>query len=192
MVVVLGHRSQLDGRPVVLALPLRARAAGTAFPCLVGGLLEGHVDSADPVYGRNANRYEYVNADPVNKYDLDGKICWSCGWKKTKSFVRKTWNENRQTIITWGVTIAVTGVCTIATGGAGAAGCAWFGGAVGGFVGYRYGVQQRTRSGYVRATIVGAVTGRVGSSAVSGDWRHGSRYASNVKRFFRGSGRHRR
>lgn len=45
LVGALGHWAKLDGRPVVLALPLRARAAGTAFPCLVRGLLEGPVDA---------------------------------------------------------------------------------------------------------------------------------------------------
>ncbi|MER5466894.1 DNRLRE domain-containing protein, partial [Streptomyces sp. NPDC002668] len=33
----------------------------------------GRFLSLDPVYGGNANPYEYVHADPLNKYDLDGR-----------------------------------------------------------------------------------------------------------------------
>ncbi|MCX4632654.1 DNRLRE domain-containing protein [Streptomyces sp. NBC_01443] len=41
----------------------------------------GRFLSVDPIRGGNANAYDYVQADPVNQYDLDGKICWSCGFK---------------------------------------------------------------------------------------------------------------
>lgn len=36
----------------------------------------GRFLSVDPIYGGNANAYEYVNADPVNRFDLDGKWGW--------------------------------------------------------------------------------------------------------------------
>ncbi|MEU6934927.1 DNRLRE domain-containing protein [Streptomyces sp. NPDC046374] len=49
----------------------------------------GRFLSTDPVYGGNANDYDYVHADPLNQYDLDGKICWSCGWNKVKRAARK-------------------------------------------------------------------------------------------------------
>ncbi|MFJ3861756.1 hypothetical protein ACIPRL_36760, partial [Streptomyces sp. NPDC090085] len=45
--------------------------------------------STDPVYGGNANAYDYTYADPINKYDLDGRWTWNPiklyrGWKDTR------------------------------------------------------------------------------------------------------------
>src|SRR3954471_12505420 len=34
----------------------------------------------DPVPGGSANDYDYAGQDPINSFDLDGRICWSCGW----------------------------------------------------------------------------------------------------------------
>ncbi|CAN5813671.1 hypothetical protein BH23ACT12_BH23ACT12_02670 [soil metagenome] len=41
----------------------------------------GRFLQVDPVEGGSCNDYDYVCGDPVNKFDLDGQICWSCAAK---------------------------------------------------------------------------------------------------------------
>ncbi|MFB8128593.1 DNRLRE domain-containing protein [Streptomyces mirabilis] len=52
--------------------------------------------STDPVPGGNANAYNYVNGDPVNKYDLSGKYCEWWKHKSCKKKKRRPWYGKRR------------------------------------------------------------------------------------------------
>ena len=49
----------------------------------------GRFLQTDPEPGGSCNDYDYVCADPVNAYDLDGRRCWSCGWRNAKRWVAR-------------------------------------------------------------------------------------------------------
>ncbi|UYQ64487.1 DNRLRE domain-containing protein [Streptomyces peucetius] len=49
----------------------------------------GRFLSMDPLYGGSANAYEYANADPLNRYDLDGRwAIFKTLWKQRKHVKR--------------------------------------------------------------------------------------------------------
>jgi hypothetical protein len=133
----------------------------------------GRFLSTDPVYGGNANANEYTNADPVNRYDLDGK--W--GFRK---WAGGFWRRNSGAIV--GLGFAAN--CSAATVGWGTVACSVAGGAIGNMVSYRYSTPRRKRhwGGYYATAWRGAVRGGLGHGA--GRYGHYfSRPASRWRRY---------
>ncbi len=111
----------------------------------------GRFLSVDPVHGGNAGAYEYVHADPLSRFDLDGKRCWfgknrngSCRGARAARFVGYA-------AITVGADLA-TGVVCAATA---IVGCVLAGAATGAFAGggsyvvnRNMGAKRCTRSGF--------------------------------------------
>ena len=50
----------------------------------------GRFLEVDPVEGGSANDYDYVAGDPINHFDLDGQICWSCAARKVVGAVKRS------------------------------------------------------------------------------------------------------
>ncbi|MCW2599499.1 MAG: sugar-binding protein [Frankiales bacterium] len=48
----------------------------------------GRFLQVDPIPGGSANAYDYINADPINNFDLDGRWCGPrCRWNKAKRYL---------------------------------------------------------------------------------------------------------
>lgn len=116
----------------------------------------GRFLSVDPIPGGNANAYEYVNGDPLNRYDLDGK--W--GFRK---WAGGFWRRNSGAIVGLGFAAG----CSALTAGWGTVACSIAGGAIGNAVSYRYSTPRRKRhwGGYYATAWRGAVWGGLGHGA---------------------------
>ncbi|SMF06641.1 DNRLRE domain-containing protein [Streptomyces sp. Amel2xC10] len=147
----------------------------------------GRFLSMDPIYGGNANAYDYVNADPLNAYDLDGKFSWKKTWRKTKRFVKT------HRVILSSVAAGVgCGLAISATAGAALAGCIFIGGGVAGGLAKWAGNRRSTRRDIGTAAVKGAFGYSGGGLAIGLGMRTAAKLAIRklATRRFPSQGRH--
>ncbi|MEV7603545.1 DNRLRE domain-containing protein [Kitasatospora sp. NPDC089797] len=140
----------------------------------------GRFLSVDPLYGGNANAYDYVHGDPLNKFDLDGRWCafgknpnGSCRGARQARFVGHVG-------VYVGSGIAIGAMCASTA----VVGCVLAGGAIAAAGSVAdYGI---SRNGCTR----GCSSSGLNASYYKG-YASGAAYGWLSKGFFRGSGRHR-
>jgi RHS repeat-associated protein len=105
------HQRPVETEAGIAIIEMGARA-------YVAGL--GRFLEVDPVEGGSCNDYDYVCADPVSKFDLDGQVCWSCAAKKAVQGAQGAgnWVVTHRKTITKAVAIAGLAVCAVASAGA--------------------------------------------------------------------------
>ncbi|WP_051073026.1 RHS repeat-associated core domain-containing protein, partial [Nocardiopsis valliformis] len=134
------------------------------------------VDPADPL---QMNGYAYANNSPLTYADPTG-LFLSNAWNSVKSGASKVGNavksgynstknwvsNNKSTIASVGVGIAVGVGCTALTGGVGVVGCAALGGAASGLVQYGMDTPRNDWSftGAATSTVVGGALGAAGGA----------------------------
>ncbi|GHC74509.1 hypothetical protein GCM10007079_08820 [Nocardiopsis terrae] len=134
------------------------------------------VDPSDPL---QMNGYAYANNSPMTYSDPTGEFldkigsAISSGASKVGNAVKSGYNstknwvsENKSTIASVGVGVAVGVGCTALTGGAGAVGCAALGGAASGLVQYGMDTPRDDWSftGAATSTVVGGALGAAGGA----------------------------
>ena len=128
----------------------------------------GRFLQVDPIYGGNANDYEYCSGDPINCFDLDGKL--SLGWAKK-------WGKralNNSYVRGAAVSFAVGAICV----GTAGIGCAVFVGAAAGAAlgaaNWRVNHRRESWKGHV---FRGAASGAFSGATSWGAAKYGARYA---------------